>query len=221
MTGCCNNDCMTNCMTYDFLHSSPCDPSDSIDSKEFTRERIFEAVSQRDATLLNGLLDYLRVNKKQLTSPEFTGKWWAIPVCSHLWIMLWEIKLTCAQLSDEINGKTALLKALLKLKDGKNDTVEVLLDIAEKTGDLKKLINAPYKDPYYQGRWNKTLSGVIVLKALIFGTLFIWYCDYYTFEILLIQEFECRTFTCRVFLHCGITTSTEVKYLNASTTSGW
>lgn len=72
-----------NCMTYDFLHSRPGDPSDDIDSKVFTRERVFEAVSQRDATLLNGLLDYLRVNNKQLTSPEFTGKW-ATPVCTNL-----------------------------------------------------------------------------------------------------------------------------------------
>lgn len=56
-----------------------------------------------------------------------------------------------AQLSDELNGKTALLKALLNLKDGKNDTVEVFLAIAERTNDLKDLINASYKDPFYKG----------------------------------------------------------------------
>lgn len=56
-----------------------------------------------------------------------------------------------AQLSDNLNGKTALLKALLNLKDGKNDTVRALLDIASKTGDLKELINASYKDPFYKG----------------------------------------------------------------------
>nr|XP_046245975.1 transient receptor potential cation channel subfamily V member 1-like isoform X2 [Scatophagus argus] len=94
-------------------------------SSAFTRERIFEAASLGDPAQLYGLLDFLRVNDKQLTSPEFT---------------------------DETNGKTALLKALLSLKDGKNDTVEVLLEIAEKTGDLKKLINASYKDPYYKGQ---------------------------------------------------------------------
>lgn len=55
------------------------------------------------------------------------------------------------QLTDEINGKTALLKALLNLKDGKNDTVEVFLDIAEKTGDLENVINASYQDPFYKG----------------------------------------------------------------------
>lgn len=63
------------------------------------------------------------------------------------------------QLSDETNGKTALLKALLNLKDGRNDTVEVLLDIAEKTSDLENLINASYKDPCYNGRWKKLLIG--------------------------------------------------------------
>lgn len=57
-----------------------------------------------------------------------------------------------SELPDEVNGKTALLKALLNLKDGKNDTVEFLLDIAEKTEDLENLINASYKDPYYKGR---------------------------------------------------------------------
>ncbi|XP_037632140.1 transient receptor potential cation channel subfamily V member 1-like [Sebastes umbrosus] len=98
---------------------------DGCSSKEFTRERVFNAASQGDTTQLDGLLDYLRLNDKQLTSPEFT---------------------------DEANGKTALLKALLKLKDGRNDTVEVFLDIAEKTGDLENLINAPYTDPSYKGQ---------------------------------------------------------------------
>ncbi|XP_070762054.1 transient receptor potential cation channel subfamily V member 1-like [Enoplosus armatus] len=93
--------------------------------KAFTRERVFEAASQGDTTQLKGLLDYLRINAKRLTSPEFT---------------------------DETNGKTALLKALLNLKDGQNDTVEVLLDIAEKTGDLENLINSSYKDPCYKGQ---------------------------------------------------------------------
>ncbi|AWO98543.1 putative transient receptor potential cation channel subfamily V member 1-like [Scophthalmus maximus] len=53
---------------------------------------------------------------------------------------------------DETNGKTALLKALLNLKDGRNDTIEVLLDIAEETGDLDNLINAAYKDLFYKGQ---------------------------------------------------------------------
>ncbi|XP_061576179.1 transient receptor potential cation channel subfamily V member 1-like isoform X2 [Cololabis saira] len=44
------------------------------------------------------------------------------------------------------------MKALLNLKDGKNDTIETLLDIAEKTDDLENVINASYKDPYYKGQ---------------------------------------------------------------------
>ncbi|TMS07748.1 Transient receptor potential cation channel subfamily V member 1 [Larimichthys crocea] len=101
------------------------DVAPNTDGKAFTRERVFNAASQGDIAQLHGLLDYLRVNNKRLTSPEFT---------------------------DEVNGKTALLKALLNLKDGKNDTVEFLLDIAEKTEDLENLINASYKDPYYKGQ---------------------------------------------------------------------
>ena len=56
---------------------------------------------------------------------------------------------------DPTNGKTALLKALLNLKDGKNDTIETLLEIAEITGGsqgLKNFVNAPYTDIYYEGR---------------------------------------------------------------------
>ncbi|XP_068601286.1 transient receptor potential cation channel subfamily V member 1-like [Brachionichthys hirsutus] len=93
--------------------------------KAFTRQRVFEAAFQGDASQLNDLLDYLRVHNKKLSSPEFT---------------------------DETNGKTALLKALLNLQDGKNDTVEVFLDIAEKTGDLENFINASYQDPFYKGQ---------------------------------------------------------------------
>ncbi|XP_049895882.1 transient receptor potential cation channel subfamily V member 1-like [Epinephelus moara] len=113
-------------MDTNVLLARECDTTDdSINNKEFTRERVFEAASQGDTTELVGLLDYLRVTKKKLTSPEFT---------------------------DETNGKTALLKALMNLKDGKNDTIEVLLDIAEKTGDLENFINASYQDPCYNGQ---------------------------------------------------------------------
>ncbi|XP_016091324.1 transient receptor potential cation channel subfamily V member 1-like [Sinocyclocheilus grahami] len=53
---------------------------------------------------------------------------------------------------DKSNGKTALLKALLNLKEGENDTIEHLLEIAEKTGDLKDFVNAAYTDSYYKGQ---------------------------------------------------------------------
>ncbi|XP_024132414.1 transient receptor potential cation channel subfamily V member 1 [Oryzias melastigma] len=98
---------------------------DNVSSAIFTRDKVFKAVSQGDAAQLQGLLHYLQTNDKKLTSPDFI---------------------------DETNGKTALLKALLNLKDGKNDTIEVLLDIAEKTRDLKELINASYTDPCYKGQ---------------------------------------------------------------------
>lgn len=49
-------------------------------------------------------------------------------------------------------GKTCLLKAMLNLHDGKNDTIPLLLEIAEKTGNLKELVNAEYIDNYYKGK---------------------------------------------------------------------
>ncbi|XP_041851769.1 transient receptor potential cation channel subfamily V member 1-like isoform X2 [Melanotaenia boesemani] len=105
----------------------------SVDScsTTFTRDKIFKAASQGDTAQLNDLLEYLQFSNKQLTSPDFI---------------------------DETNGKTALLKALLNLKNGKNDTIKVLLDIAEKTGDLEKLINASYRDPYYKGELPLSLA---------------------------------------------------------------
>ncbi|XP_053279099.1 transient receptor potential cation channel subfamily V member 1 [Pleuronectes platessa] len=98
---------------------------DNFCSRAFTRQRVFEAASQGDRAQLLGLLDYLRLHDLRLTSPEYT---------------------------DETNGKTALLKALLNLKDGKNDTIEVLLDFAEKTEDLENLVNASYKDLCFKGQ---------------------------------------------------------------------
>lgn len=53
--------------------------------------------------------------------------------------------------SDRPNGKTALMKALLNLKNGDNKTVEHLLGIAERMGYLDKLVNAAYTDGYYEG----------------------------------------------------------------------
>lgn len=71
-----------------------------------------------------------------------------------------------AQLSDDLNGKTALLKALLNLRDGKNDTVKVLLDVAARTGDLQDLINASYQDPFYKGGPSSALFGPRVTTTL-------------------------------------------------------
>ncbi len=61
---------------------------------------------------------------------------------------------------DKSNGKTALLKALLNLREGENDTIELLLEIAEKLGDLIFFVNAAYTDSFYKGQshgfiWHK------------------------------------------------------------------
>jgi len=62
------------------------------------------------------------------------------------------VKTTVFSSSDMSNGKTVLLKALLNLRKGENDTIEHLLDIAEKLGDLKKFVNAAYTDSFYKGQ---------------------------------------------------------------------
>lgn len=49
------------------------------------------------------------------------------------------------------------MKALLHLKDGKNETVELLIDISEKLGDIKEFVNAAYTNSYYEGKlvWSR------------------------------------------------------------------
>lgn len=54
-------------------------------------------------------------------------------------------------LAEPSTGKTCLPKALLNLSGGKNDTIPVLLDIAEKTGNMREFINSPFRDVYYRG----------------------------------------------------------------------
>lgn len=55
-------------------------------------------------------------------------------------------------LADQSYGKTALMKALLHLKDDKNETVELLIDISEKMGDIKEFVNLAYTSTYYKGK---------------------------------------------------------------------
>ncbi|XP_043094241.1 transient receptor potential cation channel subfamily V member 1-like [Puntigrus tetrazona] len=93
------------------------------DSERFTLKRLFDAVSSGDVSNLQGLHQYLRKNMKRLTDSQYKS-----------------------------NGKTALLKALLNLKEGENDTIEHLLEIAEKLGDLKNFVNAAYTDSFYKGQ---------------------------------------------------------------------
>lgn len=48
-------------------------------------------------------------------------------------------------------GKTCLPKALLNLYGGQNVTIPLLVDVAEKTGNLREFINTPFRDVYYRG----------------------------------------------------------------------
>ncbi|XP_067294440.1 transient receptor potential cation channel subfamily V member 1 [Pseudorasbora parva] len=93
------------------------------ESERFTIKRLFEAVSSGEVAKLQGLHQYLHRNMKRLTDSQYKS-----------------------------NGKTALLKALLNLRQGENDTIEHLLDIAEKMGDVKDLVNAAYTDSFYKGQ---------------------------------------------------------------------
>ncbi|XP_062392187.1 transient receptor potential cation channel subfamily V member 1-like [Sardina pilchardus] len=93
------------------------------DKDRFDMKRLFSAVSSGEVAQLEGLEQYLQRAMKHLSDSEYRSK-----------------------------GKTALLKALLNLTDGRNDTVKLLLDIAEKMGDLKEFVNAAYTDIYYRGQ---------------------------------------------------------------------
>ncbi|XP_068077311.1 transient receptor potential cation channel subfamily V member 4 isoform X3 [Danio rerio] len=93
--------------------------------KVFNRWMLFEAVSRADPRALDGLLQYLQSHEKRLTDEEFK------------------------ELS---TGKTCLPKALLNLHNGQNDTIPILVDIAEQTGNLREFINTPFRDVYYRGQ---------------------------------------------------------------------
>ncbi|KAK0141861.1 Transient receptor potential cation channel subfamily V member 1 [Merluccius polli] len=97
---------------------------DTVDHGDFSRNKLFDAASKGDPGPLSGLQQHLELCGMKLTSPKYIGN----------------------------NGKTALLKAVLHLKDGKNDTIQVLLDIAEKCGHLEELVNASYNDESYKGQ---------------------------------------------------------------------
>uniref|UniRef100_A0A3B1IVP1 Transient receptor potential cation channel, subfamily V, member 1 n=1 Tax=Astyanax mexicanus TaxID=7994 RepID=A0A3B1IVP1_ASTMX len=98
------------------------DPSQR-EKERFDIKRLFDAVASGDVSKLEGLKEYLSKTNKKLTDTEYRH-----------------------------NGKTALLKALLNLRNGENDTVEHLLKIPEKEEDLKELVNAPYTDCFYKGQ---------------------------------------------------------------------
>lgn len=66
--------------------------------------------------------------------------------------------LASSTLPEPSTGKTCLPKALLNLSGGKNDTIPLLLDIAEKTGNMREFINSPFRDVYYRGGGHRTTS---------------------------------------------------------------
>nr|XP_020664698.1 transient receptor potential cation channel subfamily V member 1 [Pogona vitticeps] len=93
--------------------------------KIYDRRRLFEAVAKGDPSDLDDLLVYLLETLKTLTDEEF---------------------------KEPDTGKTCLLKAMLNLHNGWNDTIPLLLEIAEKTENLKEFVNAEYTDGYYKGQ---------------------------------------------------------------------
>ncbi|KAK2522867.1 Trpv4 [Columba guinea] len=93
--------------------------------KVFNRPILFDIVSRGSPAGLDGLLSFLLTHKKRLTDEEFR---------------------------EPSTGKTCLPKALLNLSGGRNDTIPILLDIAEKTGNMREFINSPFRDVYYRGQ---------------------------------------------------------------------
>ncbi|XP_054450327.1 transient receptor potential cation channel subfamily V member 4 isoform X3 [Pteronotus mesoamericanus] len=93
--------------------------------KVFNRPILFDIVSRGSTAGLDGLLPYLLTHKKRLTDEEFR---------------------------EPSTGKTCLPKALLNLSNGRNDTIPLLLDIAERTGNTREFINLPFRDIYYRGQ---------------------------------------------------------------------
>ncbi|XP_047562646.1 transient receptor potential cation channel subfamily V member 1 isoform X4 [Lutra lutra] len=93
--------------------------------KLYDRRKIFEAVAQNNCEELQSLLLFLQRSKKHLMDSEF---------------------------KDPETGKTCLLKAMLNLHEGQNDTIPLLLEIARQTDSLKEFVNASYTDSYYKGQ---------------------------------------------------------------------
>uniref|UniRef100_A0A8C6Q8N1 Transient receptor potential cation channel, subfamily V, member 4 n=1 Tax=Nothobranchius furzeri TaxID=105023 RepID=A0A8C6Q8N1_NOTFU len=93
--------------------------------KIFNRSLLFECVSRGEPEALEGLQEYLQDQQKRLTDEEFR---------------------------EPSTGKTCLPKALLNLYGGQNNTIPLLVDIAERTGNLREFINTPFRDLYYRGQ---------------------------------------------------------------------
>ncbi|XP_028278366.1 transient receptor potential cation channel subfamily V member 1 [Parambassis ranga] len=98
-------------------------PDNKKDNKTYNRERLFKAVASRDVRQLDGLYQYLHQNRKKLSDSLYQSY-----------------------------GKTVLMKGLLHLKDGKNETVDLIINISERIGDIKEFVNAAYTNSYYKGQ---------------------------------------------------------------------
>lgn len=140
--------------------------------KVFNRPILFDIVSRGSPAGLDGLLSFLLTHKKRLTDEEFRGEHLRVlGVPPAVPVSLWGQRCLALAprgagglvgvlgqppqhppLPEPSTGKTCLPKALLNLSGGKNDTIPVLLDIAEKTGNMREFINSPFRDVYYRGR---------------------------------------------------------------------
>lgn len=116
--------------------------------KTYDIYNLFEAVSCGDVERLDSLYQYLHLKRLKLSdtlcecdahnaAPSMRS--WL--VCLFPWIPF----------PDQSYGKTVLMKALLHLKDGKNETVEKLIEISEKLNDVEKFVNLAYTNNYYKG----------------------------------------------------------------------
>lgn len=110
-------------LNFDKMIRGEGESSSKRDSKTFNIDRLFEAAASRDVRQLDGLYMYLHQNMKKLSDSLYQSY-----------------------------GKTGLMKALLHLKDGKNETVELMIDVSERIGDIKEFVNAAYTNSYYKGQ---------------------------------------------------------------------
>ncbi|KAJ8412408.1 hypothetical protein AAFF_G00127440 [Aldrovandia affinis] len=111
------------------------------EAEKYDLKKLFDAAASGDVRQLDGLHEYLCQKKKLL---------------SNIY---------------QPNGKNALLKALLNLKKGKNDTIESLLDIAEKMEDIKDFVNGAFTDYNYKGQ--TALHVAIEKRSLHYVTLLV------------------------------------------------
>lgn len=97
----------------------------------------------------------MRFNSLHATAQWFSfslDAWLEFPFLLQVYSTVLIRKLCIFYISDAATGKTALIKALLNLKNGRNDTILELLQIAKQTGDLETLINAAFTAPRYKGK---------------------------------------------------------------------